>query len=83
MRAKTAVEVWNAIASGYDSAAFTFEPFADWICRYCSIGEGEQVLDVGCGTGISTLVAARFVGSSGSAIGIDPADQMVELAKRK
>jgi len=32
MRAKTAVEVWNAIVSGYDSAAFTFEPFADWIC---------------------------------------------------
>lgn len=38
---------------------------------------------MGCGTGISTLVAARFAGSSGSVIGIDPADQMVELAKRK
>lgn len=44
------------------------------------LGEGETVLDLGCGGGIDVLLAAKQVGGSGFAIGVDMTDQMLALA---
>jgi ubiquinone/menaquinone biosynthesis C-methylase UbiE len=44
---------------------------------------GGRVLDVGCGTGDTTLHAARRVGPSGLALGVDATLTMVELARRR
>lgn len=41
---------------------------------------GEIVLDIGCGGGIDTLLAARAVGVEGQAIGVDVTEAMLELA---
>ena len=41
---------------------------------------GETVLDVGCGGGLDLALAARAVGPSGRAIGIDVAEPMVQRA---
>src|SRR5688572_3404984 len=41
---------------------------------------GETVLDLGCGGGLDLALAARAVGPTGRAIGIDMADAMVERA---
>jgi arsenite methyltransferase len=58
---------------------------------YCGVGnplvlgpinEGDSVLDVGCGAGVDTLIAAMMVGPEGRAVGIDLVPEMLERAKR-
>lgn len=44
---------------------------------------GDKVLDVGCGTGGVTLPAKQRVGKSGQAAGIDPAPEMIAVARKK
>jgi len=44
---------------------------------------GENVLDVGCGTGGVTIPAKLRVGINGGAPGIDPAPEMLAIARRK
>jgi ubiquinone/menaquinone biosynthesis C-methylase UbiE len=44
---------------------------------------GERLLDVGCGPGRLAILAATITGPAGETCGIDPALEMVELARRK
>ena len=42
---------------------------------------GEHVLDLGCGAGTDSLIAAQMVGSEGSVAGIDMTAEMLEKAR--
>ncbi|HLW00606.1 MAG TPA: methyltransferase domain-containing protein [Ktedonobacterales bacterium] len=44
---------------------------------------GEQVLDVGCGTGTLALEVAQRVGSTGRVVGIDPGEEQIARARAK
>jgi len=44
---------------------------------------GENILDVGCGTGAVTIPAKLRVGKNGGAAGIDPSAEMIAVARRK
>jgi ubiquinone/menaquinone biosynthesis C-methylase UbiE len=44
---------------------------------------GGHVLDVGCGIGDTTLIAARRVGPSGLVLGVDDSLTMLEQARRR
>jgi SAM-dependent methyltransferase len=60
-----------------ESFAGTGNPF--------SLGEirpGERVVDVGCGAGIDSLIAAKMVGPTGRTIGVDMTPAMLEKARR-
>lgn len=60
-----------------DSFAGTGNPF--------SLGDlvpGESVLDIGCGAGIDTLIAARQVGPEGHVIAMDMTAAMLAKAER-
>lgn len=57
---------------------------------YCGVGnpfslgqinQGEAILDIGCGTGVDTFVAAMLTGPSGSVMGIDLTSEMLERAE--
>lgn len=50
--------------------------------RHSALRPGETVLDLGCGAGIDTLLAAQAVGSSGRAIGLDMTPEMADRARR-
>jgi ubiquinone/menaquinone biosynthesis C-methylase UbiE len=43
---------------------------------------GEHVLDLGCGAGTDSLVAARMVGPGGRVVGIDMTPEMLDKARR-
>jgi len=45
--------------------------------RHARLSPGDVVLDVGCGAGIDTLLAARLVGPGGRVIGLDMTPAMV------
>lgn len=49
---------------------------------YADLKSGQSVLDIGCGTGVLTRLAALAVGPTGHVIGIDPAAKMIEVAKK-
>jgi arsenite methyltransferase len=43
--------------------------------------QGERVVDVGCGAGIDSLIAARMVGPEGRVIGVDMTPAMLAQAR--
>jgi ubiquinone/menaquinone biosynthesis C-methylase UbiE len=47
------------------------------------INQGDHVLDIGCGTGDVTLVAKTRAGKDGQVFGIDPAPEMIMVARNK
>ena len=62
--------------SAIESFAGTGNPF--------SLGEiqpGERVVDIGCGAGIDSLIAAKKVGPDGKVVGIDMTEAMLVKAR--
>ncbi|CAI7626176.1 unnamed protein product [Penicillium bialowiezense] len=49
---------------------------------FANMKEGEAILDLGSGSGIDVLLAARKVGVNGQAIGVDMTKSMIELAEK-
>lgn len=47
------------------------------------IGPGMRVLDVGCGVGDVSFLAAELVGSAGEVVGIDAASAAIAVARRR
>ena len=43
---------------------------------------GEKVVDVGCGAGIDSLIAARMVAPDGRVVGVDMTPSMLAKAQR-
>jgi ubiquinone/menaquinone biosynthesis C-methylase UbiE len=58
-----------------------FKPFEDRLVE--AVTAGTSVLDVGCGTGSTTLAVARRVGAEGSCIGVDISEPMLALARAR
>ncbi len=55
----------------------------DLVLDTADLKPGERVLDVGCGTGASTLPAAEAVGTGGSVLGADISHTLLGLARAR
>jgi arsenite methyltransferase len=74
---------------GYDAAQLSALP-PESTASFAGVGnplsvgdlaEGETVLDIGCGAGLDLMLAAKQVGASGRAIGVDMTADMVARTK--
>ena len=73
----------NWMAPFYDRLAQRLgvgPPFRARTLAFARLRSGERVLDVGCGTGVLTRLAAKAVAPHGHAVGIDPAPDMIRVA---
>ena len=53
------------------------------IIRVAGLETGDDILDIGCGTGTLAIAAARHVGTTGAVTGIDASPSMIARANRK
>jgi ubiquinone/menaquinone biosynthesis C-methylase UbiE len=59
------------------------EKWTEGFFRTAGIAPGMRVLDLGCGMGDVSLLAARLVGPTGSVIGIDRDEVIVRKARER
>jgi ubiquinone/menaquinone biosynthesis C-methylase UbiE len=78
---------WNRVAGGWKKwDRFFDEQMAFLNHRLVAdarLRTGMQVLDLGSGTGYPALLDARTVGPNGSVVGVDLAEQMLDVARHK
>jgi SAM-dependent methyltransferase len=75
------LEVAEAYEARFVPALFT--PWAERLVEAVGIREGARVLDVACGTGAVTRLAADRVGERGSVVGLDLNESMLTVARRQ
>jgi SAM-dependent methyltransferase len=60
-----------------------FRPFEDLLVTAVAAAPARRVLDVGCGTGATTIAVSRLLDAEGQALGIDISAPMIEVARRR
>src|ERR1700756_3907419 len=58
-------------------------PITERLLRNAGIETGMRVLDLGCGAGDVSMLAAQLVGPEGSIVGIDRNQEVLSVAKER
>lgn len=81
---KKAAATYNAAADYFDHPSNSFwERFGRHTVERLELTDGARVLDACCGSGASAIPAAHAVGPNGSVVGVDLAENLLELARAK
>jgi SAM-dependent methyltransferase len=81
--------MWNGLAGrawveAQELLDQMFKPFEDLLGEAVSAANSvSRVLDVGCGTGSTTLAVAQLLGANGRCVGIDISDPMIATARAR
>lgn len=81
-------KLWNGVSGRawvetQDLIDLVFKPFEGLLVDAVSAGAGRRVLDVGCGTGSTTLAVARRLGARGHCLGVDISAPMITAARAR
>jgi ubiquinone/menaquinone biosynthesis C-methylase UbiE len=71
------------LAESYDRISHGQFKLGCILAERMGIKNGDQLLDVGCGTGQLSLHLSKIVGASGSVIGLDPSPHRINIANGK
>jgi len=79
---------WKGIAAhgwvaAQDILDRMFQPLQDLLADEVARHAPTRILDVGCGTGATTLAAARRLGGQGEAVGVDLSEDMIAAARAR
>ena len=82
------VQLWNGAAgrAWADLEALietAFSPIETWLADEAERRRARHVLDVGCGTGGTTIAIARRIGREGHCLGVDLSSAMIDRAARR
>ena len=80
--------LWNGVAGrawvdAQELLDRLFTPFERLLVQTVTSVSARSVLDVGCGTGSTTLAVARALGAGGRCLGIDISEPMTALAQAR
>ncbi|MGW6905359.1 class I SAM-dependent methyltransferase [Streptomyces sp. NPDC054940] len=75
-----AAHAWVAAQALLDR---TLKPYEDLLLEAVPAGHEGRVLDVGCGTGGTTVAVARRLGPGGSCVGVDISEAMITAARER
>ena len=81
---KAATTTYNAASDHFDHPANTlWDRFGRQTVERLRLVPGARVLDVCCGSGASAIPAAEIVGPGGLVVGVDLAQNLLQLARIK
>ena len=79
--------LWNVARCAWVEAQETLDrmylPIEDLVVGAVMAGSPRRVLDVGCGTGATTLAVARRLGATGQCVGVDISEPMLDAARAR
>jgi SAM-dependent methyltransferase len=75
-----AVTRWITKQEQMDAA---LAPVAAAAITLAAVRSGERVLDIGCGSGATSIALAHLVGPTGHVTGLDVSGPMIELARKR
>jgi demethylmenaquinone methyltransferase/2-methoxy-6-polyprenyl-1,4-benzoquinol methylase len=81
--APQAIERYRAHAEGYDASAARTMPLRRRTIAALELRQGDAVLDVACGTGLSFALLVAAVGAGGQVTGVELSPDMARLARRR
>jgi SAM-dependent methyltransferase len=81
-------KLWNGPAGeawvqGQQLLDGMFEPFERLLVEEAAGNAARRVLDVGCGSGATTLAIARRIGAGGECTGVDISEPLIALARQR
>jgi SAM-dependent methyltransferase len=71
---------YRAQAGRYDQRTRTFHRWRELVVEQLPVQTGDTVLDVGCGTGLCQPSLQQNIGPTGTIIGIDESQDMLDIA---
>ncbi len=60
-----------------------FRDLTEDLLKRAGVRDGMRVLDLGCGVGDTSLLAARLIGPSGVVVGVDRSAKAIDVAQRR